>query len=421
MTAVDRHRTRQKDHTTGMATMRNPVLDLGHSNGYTAQDMRDTVGNRTGVNNLYLLEQKTYLWTVDGASRTDDFLCIDYVNYTAGGYLSNWPATVGGRPSVSRAYAEGLALTNPNRPKVDVPVFLAELRDIPKLMKDWGEILLRFNNKQLLKDQHLAGQLIDGVDLGPGFRQRIPDPPKIQPYTLASVPANIGKRYLEWQFGVAPYFRDMARMVQIALNVDKKFNVLKHLQQGSSHRHATVWSDSVALPEKEYFVSSLYQEYNKFAAHWEVEGKTWVATTWVPLFPGTLPKSDDELRSLALRLSSGWDVSLATLWEAFPWSWMIDWFGNIGDIFSATRNAIPVDHKDSSVMESTVAKLRGFRWTVNGGPLRVRLADFQLQEKKRTIAPLVVYPEFSVPLFDGTQLSILSALVSSGLKNARVT
>lgn len=389
---VERHRERNVTIAHGTAIMRDPYgLVYETRDGTSIEQMDDTHGNRFGANPLYGLKYLDYQWIVNGPNRTGDFLCIDYNNYPSMGAFQGWPqGAVTTQPTVSRAFVEGLAKTNPNRPFVDLPVFLFELRDIPHMVKEWGEDLLSLRN------------LISA----PNGRN------------LAKVSRRVGQNYVGWEFGIKPYLTDVQKMVDVVGHVQKKFDQLKHLRQGASRRHATVWSETVRGDPVRNYVSSLYQESNEITTVVETNWDCWVSTTWSPLNPDSLPKSDDELLGLARRLAYGQDFSLAQLWEGMPWSWLIDWFGDIGDIFAATRNTIPCDHTGSCVMNSRTARRTDLSWYQrNNDSLTVTLPKWTIREIIRTPAPLVVYPEFSLPLFTGSQLSILSGIGAQRIRH----
>lgn len=379
------NRIRHMDSPTlnGGAVWTGPIpLAPASTAGHWHADCTDVVGNRLGTNPFDLARQYTYLWIVNGPNRYtgDQWTYNDYVAGSPTGFPTWSPAA----PSLSAAFVRGLARTNPNRAFVDTPVFLFELKDIPQLVYDWGR-QIRYAHTRFYWNRA-------GVD-------------------LREVPRYIASKYVEYQFGIDPFVRDLQKMLDVVGQVDKKVKQLKHLQQGFSRRHATVFSDEKyenrVTPK---FVSGLYNEQNTFSYQLTQTRRDWVSTTWNAIYPESLPKTDDELRNLARTLAFGWDISFSTLWEAMPWSWLFDWFGNVGDIFAATRNHIPVNHTGSCVMTERKLRLTNFRWENRVGPLSVTFTPYHYITMKRQVAPLVVYPEFSLPFLNGGQLSILSAL-----------
>jgi hypothetical protein len=125
-----------------------------------------------------------------------------------------------------------------------------------------------------------------------------------------------------------------------------------------------------------------------------------------------MPDSDEELYKLAVRLVYGLDISFASLWEAMPWTWLIDWFSNVGDIINANRNTMPVSHEDSCLMYTTTTRIVNVEWVyrIPACTYTVRPAPFRYERKTRTVLPNVAMPEFAVDIIDQRRASILSSL-----------
>jgi hypothetical protein len=111
--------------------------------------------------------------------------------------------------------------------------------------------------------------------------------------------------------------------------------------------------------------------------------------------------------------------TLATAWELCPWSWLIDWCTNYGDIIAATRNAIPVTYSDVAIMRTTTS--RRIFYDIGTDPTWSyihRMGDyFELATRKERFRPILL--PFSLPCFfpliEGGHWQILAALaVTSG-------
>jgi hypothetical protein len=289
----------------------------------------------------------------------------------------------GGSPSDNAALAMGLARTNPNRPEVDLPVFLFELADIPNMLRRWGQ--------EIMRTPFRIGGAKD----------------------LRFLPRQSARRYIEYQFGILPFLRDLAKILDFQGTVDKKVAALKKLGNPlATSSSATVWSAFAQSGPWNDYATTLYQEHRQVTSMYRTDWKAWVSTKWKSQIPLPAPGSYDE-RQLARRLAFGEDISFSTLWEAMPWSWLIDWFSNIGDIAMAHRNTIPVTHGGSCVMRMATSKsvITGYILPVSGDTISVNMPPFLYQTKSRGVmgdaAPL---PEFNLPFLSGEQLSILSAL-----------
>jgi hypothetical protein len=344
----------------------------------------DVTGNFGGANPLNLRKRYNFLWVVNGRNRSSSTAHI-FENYPYGPAASytTYPSQ-GTGPTDNSALAEGLAKTNPNKPAIDLPVFVFELRDLPGLVRDAGATLLK--TKQLVRH-------------GASVRD------------VKSLPRGTASGYLAWEFGVKPMIDDVVRMLDFQAIVDKRVHALNNLKSGATVRSATVWQDDGVLqPEILSYTSALYNDTNRLAYQLVTERRKWVSTKWTSLVP--LPDTDEDLRRLAVRLAFGLDISFATLWQAMPWSWLIDWFSNVGDIVDSARNTIPVSHTGSCIMTHSRTYLKKWRWVSrpSGAATYLQFPNFVNEHKVRIPAPSVALPEFGLPFLNGRQLSILSAI-----------
>lgn len=352
--------------------------------GTLSKTCDDVIGNFGGQNPLTLVSSRNYLWEVEGRSNSGK-LSWNYHSYPFGPAASTATyASLTTSPSDNQALAEGLAKTNPSKPVVDLPLFVFELRDLPRMLRDWGDIIqaTRFS----FKNGRRFGDLKD-------------------------LPRFAAQRHLEYQFAIAPFIGDLMRMMDFQAQTEKRIRMLKNLKSGAIVRSATVWGDDgVVQPEKLSYVSSLYQESNRLAYRLATRRRMWVSTKWTATRP--LPDTDMELRALANKLVFGLDTSFSLLWNAMPWTWLVDWFSNIGDIVDGARNTIPCAHTGSCIMLHRKTVIDSWRWVSrpSSSTIKLRIADSVNEHKLRWLAPTVALPEFDLPFLDGRQLSILSAL-----------
>jgi hypothetical protein len=143
----------------------------------------DVVGNY-GHSNPFLLERThSYAWAVDGLSGSTQRprRCTDFpVSAT----IPTGINPTGTIPSDNLLLSEALARTNPNRVDTNVPVFFAELRELPRMLKDWGDDVLKLYSRAFLKSG-----------------------------ALTQVPRHVARKTLEWEFGVKPLISDLVGML----------------------------------------------------------------------------------------------------------------------------------------------------------------------------------------------------------------
>jgi hypothetical protein len=80
---------------------------------------------------------------------------------------------------------------------------------------------------------------------------------------------------------------------------------------------------------------------------------------WYPLFP--LKPNDQEMSRKLRAAIFGYDINPYTIWQLVPWSWLIDYFTNLGDILKGCSNMYEIRHDPVNVMTTTFTQ----SWTDN--------------------------------------------------------
>lgn len=365
---------------------------------YLANGATDTSGNINrfkqcidvidGTRNPHPLSISGYdLWNYSlmGYSRPDSVgnFRWKYNGYSSLGQQSHLSPNTG-EPSDNTSLSTMLARTNPNKPVTDLPLFLFELKDIPHLLRSWS----------------------DDIKSARSFLRK----PAVD---VRNIPRRLGEKNLEWQFGVAPFIGDLVKIIKFQQSVEQKLNQLRNLQDGGSlGGKAVVWTDvATSAYIGPFYCTGLYQEINTIRFKLETTREKWGTCVWIPTVQ-LPPKTDQENMLLATRLAYGLDISFNTLWNAMPWSWLVDWFSNMGDIFSLYRNTVPVRHDGSCIMLQTVTRAIAWEQVSGDGPIGlVGNSNPRATNKTRIVAGSATpLPEFNLPFLNGKQLSILASL-----------
>jgi uncharacterized protein YceK len=253
------------------------------------------------------------------------------------------------------------ALTNPSRPVVDVPVFIAELGDVPKLIR-------------------LAGNSLLGKS---------------------------GSAVLAWKFGWAPLIDDLKKLLDFGSMVSKRTKEIQRLySQGGLKRRVGGKKDSTI----NYYGSEVYQTYYNGNAYgtteWRTEQTEWGTARWRPTVP-SIP--DGMAHLLAVRSTLGLDLTMSTVWEALPWSWMADWFGNVGDYLMANRNTVPCELVSCCYMRHVYTDHK--RFLISTPPGTTTILPYRYSEYKDRV---VGGPSLAadMPFLDAGRLSIIGALAA---------
>jgi len=254
-----------------------------------------------------------------------------------------------------------LARTNPSRPVVDIPVFIGELGDLPRLVQRAGGGLIR---------------------------------------ELAS--AN-----LSYQFGIKPLVSDLTAMLDFVDHVDKRMTELRALQESGLRRKRNLASGSAN--------ATVASDPTNTAPIWvnvdcrirrTTLVKTWGFVRWFPT--GDFPATDRALLKLARRSVMGLTIDGSTAWELIPFSWLADWFSNTGDLLKANRNIVPCTHGPVNIMRRSYTEHRYSVISDTTGRYD-RQWTIHRETKSRVVATATL--QAHMPLLSLRQLSILGSLI----------
>lgn len=263
-------------------------------------------------------------------------------------------STVPGAPTNAAAATSVLKATNPSRPLVDLPVFVAELRDFPRLFRVEGDTLLR----------------------------------------------RAGSANLNYQFGWRPLISDLFRLCSFQDAVATRQRELEDLFKSGLRRKRQVFSGQV-VQDYNSLVQSLGASKRMYYLRTTNE-RVWGYCTW-KASTSTPPQTPDAMRSLARRAVLGLTVDLSTAWELMPWSWLIDWCSNVGDYLQATRNIIGATPSPVQVMRMRTAEQSSYRTAENVSPHSSRTVS---KLRRKSTPSLSAY----LPWLTLRQLSILGSI-----------
>jgi hypothetical protein len=267
-------------------------------------------------------------------------------------------------PSDIEAATKAVAQTNPGRPDVSIPVFLAELRDLPSMLQKKG---------------HRKGQ-----------RAR--------------------NSVAEHGFGWDSLFRDVGNLFNFTEQVNDRVKELTALHSKSGlKRKKTIWRASgyeLSAPLSIWSLEGTYVEAQIVSAS---QAKMWVSTRWRPAVKG-LPPSADKLLQQARLAVHGWRISPSDAWELVPWSWFSDYFFNVGDYLEATSNRSEFALESVCVMKHQVTQ-RSFRITGVSGPIGVTPGSSRYETKFRSLGSLGITA--TQPFLSAKQVTTLSGIIAN--------
>lgn len=290
----------------------------------------DIVGNYTGANSLDSTHSITQRGYMDGMYYDNSGPGgAPFLRYGARGcpvgYNPSAPPLDSGHlvPSSqeqSDLAIKSMAATNPSRATVSMPTFVAELKDLPELVLDWGRRLIRLRRTRQLFNLPWAQNL-----LAKGYSET----------------------YITYRWVVAPMVSDMTKMLKFHEETVKRFALLKRLQTKRIIRGRTSGSESGNTVTSAAFAYASQPGAFVTATQTVVYSrKTWGSCSWTISSSGSnatnLPSNDKELFELSGRLVRGMTSfgAVETAWELLPWSWFTDWMADVGSVLQAANNVV---------------------------------------------------------------------------------
>jgi hypothetical protein len=139
---------------------------------------------------------------------------------------------------------------------------------------------------------------------------------------------------------------------------------------------------------------------------------SWASVRWT-YKTGALPRSDSELITKARLLAYGLDSSQVTqnVWQAIPWTWLINWFTGFGDFLAASNNSVAIVNQNLGCVMTHTVGAADIKRNSTTGNVTVTQQGGNVDWKQRGVASISVF-NASVPFLSEGQLGILGALVA---------
>lgn len=345
---------------------------------FLRENCSDVVGNYGTTNPLSIFQDDWTLCWVTGKN-SNFWECTNWMHYLDGG--GSIPQLDGRNDDIVGTIALGRA--NPSVPTLDVWNFAWEIKDIPEMIQSTVKFMRKYGENPRLRWP--KGKYSD-------------------------VYRELGDAYLNWTFGWDLLLSDIRTMLDFVGAVEKRQQDLMALRAGELRKTVQI-STTRGTSEILSYWGPLYQASSRLRVKATYEKKIWVRVRYKPT-ADTFKYLGTDLRDTAERLAFGITApSLDTVWNAMPWSWLLDWFTTAGDYFSATRNNLALIVDDVAIMRSMslVDFHVDFAENPHGATLRVN-PHYQWNYKGRTRwSGMPVIAAF-IPNLGTKQLSILAAL-----------
>lgn len=271
-------------------------------------------------------------------------------------------------------YADTIARSNPSRPVFTPATLIQDLVELPAMVRDVGRLLMR--PKRLLSAKELANQ------------------------------------HLAIRFGWVPLVKDIKELLKLQEHVLKRHVMLKRLYARGGLRRRITFADDHQTGQTSTRVTIQTGSYFDFDIDVKVDRKVWATIRWQPT---TLPPegpSDAALHRLASNIVLGLTPEglMQGAWEVIPWTWMIDWFTNVGSFMLLNSNTVPAQHSSACLMSEVLqTNMGGDISPVNCRTAIGWVGASVYTRKVRTLSGNVVLG-FNMPYIDMSRLSVLGSL-----------
>jgi hypothetical protein len=354
-----------------------------HIGGNQKIDYSSTCSDQTGPGDCAPFSVSRWTFAGGRLNKGPSQFGNEFYNYIADIFNvdANFPhGTVAGLLSNEAYAAQAVARTNPSRPYVDIPVSLAELGDVTRLIHDNGRgIIFKANEMNRLSR---------------GSRHA----------------RNVARMNLTNQFGIQPLVGDLARLSRFGEALERRVAEIERLAGPKGLRRTVSFGggSSYARANKD-FQSNLASVFSvpcdRITTQTVTAHVRWRAN---PSF-GAL-RRPGIARFLAIRSLLGLTVDASTLWEAMPWSWLFDWSASVGTYFKAQRNIVP-----AQLLGSWVHRATDTTWTwpsrnFSSNPTGVMSGGTFWRQSRGRSGNIPLTPTAHFPFLDGNKVGILASL-----------
>lgn len=161
----------------------------------------------------------------------------------------------------------------------------------------------------------------------------------------------LGDAYLNVQFGWLPLLSDIRKMYELSQTIDKRLaEIVRQNGKGIHRRRLIRDSTQTTIINEWRHATQPFMWWQGYAPPQWVGGTSRMDETltvtdkiwFVGKFRYYIPDiGSSEWTKRTTRALYGANITPEVAWNLLPWSWLIDWFGNIGDVMSnMSSNAV---------------------------------------------------------------------------------
>jgi hypothetical protein len=187
--------------------------------------------------------------------------------------------------------------------------------------------------------------------------------------------SNLGDEYLNVAFGWLPLISDIRKMYELTVTLDKRLAQIvkdngKGVHRRREIRNSDVTTTSISAANLAFWgwgsgPDNIVQGYGSVETVTQEVDKIWFVGKFRYYIPDI---GSNEWRRKTIRALYGANFTPEVAYNLIPWTWLFDWFGNMGDVMSnASSNAVDNLTADYAYVMRTIEKTvtyHGFsRWS----------------------------------------------------------
>jgi len=223
-------------------------------------------------------------------------------------------------------------------------------------------------------------------------------------------PNSKGNSVAEQNFGWDPLLSDVAKLFKFSQQFERRLKELNAIydRPGGLKRQRVLAEghsrSTVTLAVNSWICGVTVERSN------HTMSRQWASLAWKPLFGAMATKPDaTALASKAIAAIHGWRANPGILWDALPWSWLVDYFANVGDLIEASSNSFEYFPDMCCVMNTSTAVISDH---VINCSVDFTVTPARLEAVWKHRQPTSFGFRFLTPLLSGKQLVTLAGIAS---------
>ncbi len=182
---------------------------------------------------------------------------------------------------------------------------------------------------------------------------------KIAARTFAEL---VGSSYLAYRFGWTQFVRDIRKLATITVALERRIKEIQSLgKNGGLRRRIPLDSKGFSPGGANVSIWSVYGKSVKADRSSDRHLTVWGSVRWMPVDNG-LFKDLDKLSQFNLAVLTIFDLKVLnvelpnwdTVWNSIPFSWLVDYFTNLGEYLTSKNGRGLVEPQDICIMRKTI-------------------------------------------------------------------